>query len=821
MYKSPMCSFLVFIFLIQATVLANVTGRVVDQSSNPVKDAMVTYTSLDNRLIWVYSDINGNFSIPGPGEISSIRGGGFQAQVPGHAAAYAAGGMLYFHADGTNDVTIDVFSALGRFEKRITYKALKSGYHCVNPFGSFSGALSRSVYLVKLICRNETTTIKMINSGQLGHVLPMALSSQQSNPALGKSGKVTAVDQIRVGKTSYVAKTVPVNTYADNVGDVQIKSFDVNSRVDSLFKLMAQGDIVAQLIQVDFREAASGDITASKLGSLFGGGGATPTVPTATAEDIPQNWVLEARRIQNAALATPLKIPLMFSLDCVHGLNPVKGGTVLPHNIALGATRDPGLVEKAFHITALEAKGIGLNWVLAPCIAVPRHDFWGRVFEGFGETPELTQIMARAAVLGLQGRDLSHPYTVAACTKHFAGDGGTFGGIDRGNTVGVDSVLKKIHTPGYVAAIDAGTATIMASFSSWNGTPMHDNKAMLTDYLKGTLGFDGFVEGDWGAHWGGSFGTSDCMNAGLDVPMALNKAHISSMAMDFNGMYPAGKPRVEDACKRVLRVKCRMGLFDKSPMPDTALTALVGSQLHRDVARECVRKSLVLLKNDNNALPIQKNANVHLMGIHSRDVGYLCGGWTITWQGGPGPITTGTTIKQGFDKIGTGKITQSDTTTNIPADAEVIVVCVGEAPYAEMEGDVGNNWNPTSWWDPIEFNLKPFQKNLITAAKASGKKVVCVLICGRPINITDDIAKCDAFVVAWYPGTEGDGVAEVLYNQNGYDFSGRLPETWPASNSQEPVNYGNMGDSTGVAGTPLFPYGYGRNFTGVLPTVFP
>jgi beta-glucosidase len=806
------------LFLFSSSAFANVTGRVVDQSSSPVKNAMVTFTNLENRFIWVYSDDNGNFSIPGPWPVAVVSGG---MRIDLSKDITVHGNTVAFYTNGKADVSIEIYNATGRKIETLNFQKPGEGYHYINPFAALARKLPKTVYLLKIKTGDKIAFVKMVHVGFAAAGTSLTAPGRGGQQPAARLGKITAVDQIRVGKTSYVAKIVPVNTYNDNVGDVQINGFDVNARVDSLFKLMVQSDIVAQLIQIDFREASSGDITASKLGSLFGGGGATPTVPTATAEDIPQNWVLEARRIQNAALATPLKIPIMLSLDCVHGLNPVIGGTVIPHNIALGATRDPALVERVLHITALEAKGIGLNWVLAPCVAVPRHDYWGRVFEGFGETPELARMMGKAAVMGLQGSDLSHPYTVAACTKHFAGDGGTFNGVDRGNTVGVDSVLKKIHCQGYIGAIEAGTATIMASFSKWNGLEMHRNKAMLTDYLKGTLGFDGFIEGDWGAHWGGSFGTSDCMNAGLDVPMALGKGHISSMAMDFNGMYPAGKPRVEDACKRVLKIKCRMGLFDKSPMPDTALTPLVGSQLHRDVAREAVRKSLVLLKNDNSALPLSKTANVHLMGIHSHDMGLQCGGWTITWQGGMGAITKGTTIQQGFAKFCTGKLTQSDTTTNIPSDADVLVVVGGEGPYAEMQGDVGNNWADNPKWKPTEFNLKAFEKNLITAAKASGKKVVCVLICGRPIEITDDIAKCDAFVVAWYPGTEGDGVAEVLYNQNGYDFSGRLPATWPSSRTQEPINYGAMGDSTGSGGTPLFPYGYGRNFAGELPTAFP
>jgi beta-glucosidase len=344
---------------------------------------------------------------------------------------------------------------------------------------------------------------------------------------------------------------------------------------------------------------------------------------------------------------------------------------------------------------------------------------------------------------------------------------------------------------------------------------MHFNKPLLTDYLKTQLGFDGFVVGDYYADYNGTLVTKDAIAAGLDVPMHVSDP-VGTEAQVL-GVYNAdatGQARVIDGVKRVLRTKLRMGLFDRDNKADPKVTALIGCQLHRDIARECVRKSLVLLKNANSVLPIAKTKKVHLVGDFADNIGLQCGGWTISWQGSAGAITTGTTVKQGFAKLTKGTVTSSVDAAGIPSDADVVIVCVGEKPYAEGDGDNGSLalsggtiYNGTNY------------TNLISACKAKGKPLVCLLFSGRPMIITSEIQQCDAFVVAWLPGTEGDGIAEVLYGD--YDFRGKLPHTWPASYAQEPINMGTLGDATGAGGTPLFIYDYGLNLAGSrLPAGF-
>ena len=443
--------------------------------------------------------------------------------------------------------------------------------------------------------------------------------------------------------------------------------------------------------------------------------------------------------------------------------------------------------------TGFRAAAYRINFAFGPCIAVPRNDRWGRVYEGFSESPDLTQAMARAAVLGFQTSDLSYPLAVAACAKHFAGDGGTTNGTDRGNTQGDDAALRSIHLPGYMAAVQAGTASIMASFSSWNGVRMHENTALLTDWLKTAQKFDGFINGDWDGHTTGTSSPANCVKAGLDVPMTgAHSEGIGTLQSLFNGLYSGGSgSRVDDAVKRLLRIKYRMGLFGAPLMTNPALTALVGSQAHRDIAREAVRKSMVLLKTSPSLLPLSKTAKITLVGQAAQDIGLQCGGWTLGWQGASGNSMPGTTIKQGFERIGGAtNISYSSDGSSIAGD--IAVVCIGEQPYAEGVGDRTDLTIPGA--------------NLVTAAKNSGKKVICVMITGRPMDISAIADKCDAIVAAWLPGTEGDGVGEVLYGN--YAFTGKLSMSWPRTTAQEPVN---VGDATY---NPLYPYDYGLNAAG-------
>jgi beta-glucosidase len=382
---------------------------------------------------------------------------------------------------------------------------------------------------------------------------------------------------------------------------------------------------------------------------------------------------------------------------------------------------------------------------------------------------------------------------MAATTKHFAGDGGTTEGKDRGNTVGDDATLRAIHLGGYEAAIAAGTATIMASFSSWNGLSMHRNTDLLTGWLKTEQNFDGVVVGDWEGHAMGG-GAVPCVNAGVDVLMAPTS--FNTCVSDVNGMYTGGSAaRCDDAVRRILRVKYRMGLFTNY-LTDRRMTELIGCAEHRDVARACVRSSLVLLKNDNNALPIPKDASVAVWGPHGDDIGLQCGGWTVTWQGAAGNVTPGTTIRQGVQSICTGNVSYSANGGNA-GGAGYIIVCIGEKPYAEAT------------YTHISLDLAPgyaTNTQLVASARATGAKVIAVLIAGRPLDLTPVLDDCDAFVMAWLPGTEGNGVAEMLFrDKSEYDFTGRLPLTWPKDISQEPINVGD-------GKTGMFAFGYGLSY---------
>ena len=675
--------------------------------------------------------------------------------------------------------------------------------------------------LIDLKSGTEASRVAMLNIGRTpGSDFPAALQNTAgiNQSGLEKQSKTLAVDQVRVGRSSYIPKIVDINTYSEDVGNVVITYFDIEKRIDSIFKAVDTAVLCGQPVQVEFSKNGTNAI-AAYIGTIFGGGGvAPPTTNDGTG------WADWMDGFKTAYAGTAPKIPIVFGYDGVHGFNPCPKGTILPHNIGLGATRDPYLVQKAERMAAIEITGSGANYTFAPCIATVRHVRWGRSYEGFGETPELTKVMAKAAILGLQSWDLSSPYSVLACAKHYAGDGGSANGDQPGITnTGPDSVLRKIHVEPYKTAVDAGVATVMASFGTWgpNNTAMHQNTELLTNVLKGQYGFDGFIQGDWGSG-------SSCYAPGIDMPMYVGANAQADMINFLANWIKAGgaqKARAIDAIRRVLRIKLRAGLFEKNPLTNRAITATIGSQLHRDVARECVRKSMVLLKNEGPVLPIAKGAKVHLVGEHAVNMGLQCGGWTVSWQGDPVRTQVeGTTIQQGFQKLSTGRITWSADATGIPADADVIVACVGERPCAEWDGTNNGQLSldgtkysyngATDWWFCSIYNKNNYTQ-LIADCAATGKPVVCVLIIMRPLIITEEIKNTKAMVAAWLPGSEGGGIAEVLYGD--YDFSGTLPHTWPATFGQEPINAGNMGDAVGAGGAPLFPYGFGLSYKGQLP----
>jgi len=489
---------------------------------------------------------------------------------------------------------------------------------------------------------------------------------------------------------------------------------------------------------------------------------------------------------------------LIYGVDAVHGHNNVYTAVIFPHNIGMGCTRNPLLVEEAARATAEEVAGTGIDWTFAPCIAVSQNEKWGRTYEGFGETAELSEMMSAAAVRGYQGTDLSNPATILACTKHFVGDGGTTNGIDQGNTEVDEQTLRSVHMSGYLSAIEAGVGSIMVSYSSWNGQKMHGNKYLLTDVLKGELGFEGFLVSDWSGidQLPGDYASDieNSINAGLDMIMVPDRyvEFIQSLTMLVN-QENIPLSRINDAVKRILKIKFKLGLFE-NPYTNSAYTATIGSQEHRQIARKCVRESLVLLKNENSILPLPKDSiSIHVAGKNGDNLGNQCGGWTISWQGSGGDITYGTNILQAIHlATGSNAVISYSYDGSGAFGADVGVVVIGEDPYAEGMGD------------RTDLSLDLEDISAVNNVKNAGIPVVVILISGRPMIIESVLSMCDAFVAAWLPGSEGLGVTDVLFGD--YAPNGKLSHSWPRNMAQIPVNVGDPNYD------PLFPYGYGLTY---------
>src|SRR6266542_1931342 len=533
------------------------------------------------------------------------------------------------------------------------------------------------------------------------------------------------------------------------------------------------------------------DITNSRLGSLLSGGGSAPSPNSPTA------WADMYDNFQRAALATPLRIPLIYGVDAVHGHNNVFGATIYPHNIGLGATRDPALLQRIGRATAEEVAGTGPNWDFAPCLCVVRNDRWGRTYESYGEDPAIGSSLT-TYVTGLQAGSPS----ILSTAKHYLGDGGTTGGDDQGNTELSEADLRAIHLPPFRAAIQRGVGSVMISYSSWNGLKMHANRYLITDVLKGELGFSGFVVSDWNAidQIDGQPGFTaaevrTAINAGLDMIMVPNdwRQFISLLRTEVQaGRVPMS--RIDDANRRILTKKFELGLFEH-PLTDRSWTSSVGSAAHRDVAREAVRKSQVLLKNRFGVLPLPKTAPKYFVaGKNADDIGNQSGGWTITWQGSSGATTPGTTILQGIRAaVSAGTtVTYNRDGFGIDGSYKAAIAVVGETPYAEGVGD-----------RPGSMSLDSTDLAVLSRLKAAGVPVVVVLVSGRPLDIAAQLGDWDALVAAWLPGTEGRGVADVLFSD--YNPTGKLRVTWMNSVSQQPINVGD-------GKTPLFAFGAGQRF---------
>jgi len=581
-----------------------------------------------------------------------------------------------------------------------------------------------------------------------------------------------------------------------------------DARVDSLLALMTLEEKVGQMTQADQEFLVTDEhVRDYMLGSLLSGGGSDP--PTNSFQD----WRALYEGYQARAMETRLRIPLLYGVDAVHGHSNVVGAVIFPHNIGLGATGNPGLVEEVARVTALETKATGINWAFAPCVAVPRDDRWGRTYEGYAEDPELVAELGAAAVRGLQGGDLSDPHRVVASAKHFVGDGGTALGtgwprdgvplLDRGDARMSEEELRRIHMQGYVTAIREGVATIMPSYSSWNGEKISGSRRLLTEILKEELGFEGFLISDFAAidELPGDYRDDirQSINAGMDMVMVPDRyPEFYELLLDLarTGEIPA--VRIDDAVRRILRVKFAAGLFDEgwSPRADRALAERFGSDEHRRIARQAVRESLVLLKNEGPVLPLAKDAaRLHVAGRGADDMGMQSGGWTIDWQGRRGAITPGTTILQGIrEAVGPRTAVTYSLDGSGAEGADAVVVVIGEEPYAEMYGD------------DLDLALAPEDRTAVTNAAQAGVPVVVVLLSGRPLILGDVLEVAHALVAAWLPGTEGQGVADVLFGD--YPATGRLSFTWPRSVDQHPINVGD------VDYVPLFPYGFGLSFEG-------
>ena len=580
----------------------------------------------------------------------------------------------------------------------------------------------------------------------------------------------------------------------------QQESATTDQRVESLLAQMTLDEKIGQMVQVDMLALKNkADIQKYFLGSMLSGGSSDP------ADNRPETWLKAVNEYQSWALKTRLKIPLIYGIDAVHGHNNIDGAVVFPHHIGLGATHNPALVEQAEHITALEVAGTGIRWAFAPCIAVAQNERWGRTYESFGDSTELVSELGAAAVRGLQGKKLSDSTSVLACAKHFIGDGGTKDGVDQGNDVCDEATIRKLYLPPYQAAIKAGVGSIMVSYSSWNGKKMHGNKYLLTDVLKSELGFKGFLVSDWAAidQISPNYKTDveSSINAGLDMIMIPNGPgqanNYVEFIQDLKELVAEKKvpmARIDDAASRILRIKFEMGSFE-NPYTDPSLTAAIGSAEHRAVARECVRQSLVQLKNENHTLPLAKNLkHLVVVGASADDIGIQCGGWTIGWQGASGNVTHGgTTILAAIrNTVAPGaQVTFSPDGSDVKG-ADAVVVVVGEMPYAEMKGDRS------------DLNLSPADVALVQKAKAAGVPVVTVLLSGRPLILGAALDASDAFLAAWLPGTEGQGVADVLFGD--YKPTGKLPRQWPRDNDGLATKAVQPS-----ASAPLFPQGFSAN----------
>ena len=580
-----------------------------------------------------------------------------------------------------------------------------------------------------------------------------------------------------------------------SVPTVTWPSMACQTKTAGLLAMMSKKEKAAQMVMAGNASGVApttAEVQTLAPGAVFSPGGSPPPMG-----NNPAGWAAMVDGFIDAASKSAHGIPILYGVDAVHGMNAATGTVIFPHNAGLGSSRDPALVQEVARVTASEAAAMGVSWTFAPVVSVSFDDRWGRVYESFSEDPTVTGLLSVAATMGLQGATGlgSQKPGIVACGKHWAGDGqatagfsskaGDGGFVDRSDIKIDDATMRKYGIAPYLDAIKAGIGSIMVSDATWNGASLTGSKHLITDILKTELGFKGFVATDWNAADTGG-GIVAVVNAGVDILMqpADWKGAIDTINAGVEDT------RINDAVTRILNVKCEAGLFGYKR--DTALMAGVGSAEHRAVGRKAVQESLVVLQNNNAVLPLVKTAKIWLTGSGSNSLKNQTGGWTIGWQGdgsdgkGTGDLTTGTTIKAAIMKAGVLAASQ--------AEADVVVVVLSESPYAEFKGDrkAGVNTLP-----PADFQA-------VDDAHNAGKKVVAIVVSGRPVLITDHLAKADAWVAAWLPGTEGDGVADILFGTA--KPIGKLSHSWPKTDAQVTVNFGDVGYD------PLFKLGFGLTY---------
>jgi beta-glucosidase len=802
-----------------------IKGYVKAQSENgtPIENAVVLLKVNDSLIAYArtLSRADGYFELASPntpGDLGGISSSSGVVSSSGNSSSSIS--ISNTSSSSSSDIEAQSSSSSDEsshiLRSPLTQSAKFKSYRVLDLHGknhNYQADLPQGVYVLL----GKTETGKTVNLGKFYHrggtvkvqnFVPIATS--HSLPAAGKLAKATtstgAVVQLIVRKAGYLPKEVEFSSFIENVGNVVLQRDPLEARIDSVMNLMTLDDKIYQMTQPQVGSFGNGTYL---YGSVLHGG------------DTYSGSVLTS--MSTSINSYNPKIPVTYGKDMMHGAAAITNATIFPHNIGMGATRDSALVRKACEITAQESWAGNVDLIFGPAISVPQDERWGRTYEGFGETAELAVMMGAACIRGYQGTKYDAPWRVIATAKHYLADGSTTNGKDRGNNATItDKDLREIHLPGYEAAVEQGVLSVMASFNQIRGVHQHIDSLRLTGWLKTELGFDGYIISDWlgignslspGAtdanNYGGG-GTTDqsaiknAINAGIDLAMepGTEATFISGLKALVNNGVP--QARIDDAVRRILRAKFRAGRMDNpAGIRNTVISSYgnIGSDAHREVAREAVRKSLVLLKNDNNALPISKSTKVYLFGqpaAITTNTSYQCGGWTIGWQGSyassgffgpdlnsPRNVSGATSIDAGIKQVAPNAIT-----TNA-SEASVIIYVTGEKPYAEWQGDSTN----------ITFADNNAQQ--LNTYKNQGKKVVTVFISGRPRETNSLLNASDAFVAAWLPGSEGAGIADVLFGE--YPFTGKLPHTWPRDKSAFPVNSTQTNEK-------WFPYGFGLSY---------